>query len=215
MRSFQKSPRKWKLRFVRAKAPLKANVIVNHDLGQAEHLLPPVRADVVRRGGVITQRADFPFCIHDTAIVWRQLGFRCFAHKRLLLFGFHQTILLLVERRSKPGFRVNSEGGSPSVESGLIFHPSGPSYRFTSPQMRCSRLSERRRIVLLLQIVRRADKADGLALRPHQDRMRDRVGPCDFTPRKSALSLMPVAQKMMFFPFARSSAKKTRPRSFS
>ena len=39
--------------------------------------------------------------------------------------------------------------------------------------------------------------------------------PCDLTPRKSALSLMPVAQKMMFFPFARSSAIKTRSRSFS
>ena len=32
--------------------------------------------------------------------------------------------------------------------------------------------------------------------------------PCAFTPRRSALSLIPVAQKMMFFPLARSSAKK-------
>ncbi len=40
-------------------------------------------------------------------------------------------------------------------------------------------------------------------------------GPCALTPRRSALSLIPVAQKMMFSPFARSSAKKTRPRSSS
>ena len=30
--------------------------------------------------------------------------------------------------------------------------------------------------------------------------------PCDFTPRRSALSLIPVAQKIMFLPLARSSA---------
>src|SRR6476646_4157733 len=33
------------------------------------------------------------------------------------------------------------------------------------------------------------------------------VAPWDRTPRKSALSLMPVAQKTMFFPLARSSAE--------
>ena len=67
----------------------------------------------------------------------------------------------------------------------------------------------------VLQIVCRANKAHSLALRAHQNGMRDRLVPCERTPRKSALSLMPVAQKTMFLPLARSSAMKMRSRSFS
>src|SRR3977135_2454865 len=33
------------------------------------------------RAGVVTQGSDFPFCVDDTAIVWRQLGLGYF-HKR-------------------------------------------------------------------------------------------------------------------------------------
>ena len=79
----------------------------------------------------------------------------------------------------------------------------------------CSRLSERSRMVLVCRSWEARMKRTVLLFARIRTEWVIAFAPCDFTPRRSALSLMPVAQKMMFFPFARSSAKKTRSRSFS
>ena len=70
----------------------------------------------------------------------------------------------------------------------------------------CSRLSERSRIVLFCKLWRVRIKRTVLLLARIKIELVIAVVPFDFTPRKSALSLMPVAQKIMFSPWARSSA---------
>src|SRR5436190_18578177 len=95
-----------------------------------------------------------------------------------------------------------------------VFDLSAPDHE-QEDQILCSRLSERSRIVLDCRSCEaRMNRTVRLLARIRTEYV-VAVGPVDFTPRKSALSLMPVAQKMMFLPFARSSAKNTRPRSAS
>src|SRR5436305_10937948 len=56
------------------------NVIVDDQLGQTR-ITYRVRFPGLARTGVITQRTNLPFRVDDTAIVWRQLGFRYLSHK--------------------------------------------------------------------------------------------------------------------------------------
>ena len=80
--------------------------------------------------------------------------------------------------------------------------------------MRCSRWSERNRIVLFWRSCEARMKRTVLLFALIKMECVIAVDPWVFTPRSNALSLMPVAQKMLFFPLARSSAQKTRLKSF-
>src|SRR5207237_4562099 len=74
-------------------------------------------------------------------------------------------------------------------------------------QMRASRLVVRRRMVFCERSwLARMKRTVRLFARIKIECV-TAVAPWERTPRKSALSLIPVAQKMMFFPFARSSAE--------
>src|SRR5512133_1243515 len=74
-------------------------------------------------------------------------------------------------------------------------------------QMRASRLVVRRRMVFCERSwLARIKRTVRLFARIKIEWVMA-VAPGDRTPRKSALSLMPVAQKTMFFPVARSSAE--------
>ena len=57
------------------------DVIVDDHLGHLR-VGHGMRRAGLTRASVVTQGADFPFRVDDTAIVWRQLGFRCLSHKR-------------------------------------------------------------------------------------------------------------------------------------
>src|ERR1700720_3537975 len=74
-------------------------------------------------------------------------------------------------------------------------------------QIRASRLVVRRRMVFCERSwLARMKRTVRLSARIKIEWV-TAVAPWDRTPRKSALSLMPVAQKTMFFPLARSSAE--------
>src|SRR5436190_13598627 len=74
-------------------------------------------------------------------------------------------------------------------------------------QMRASRLVVRRRMVFWVRSwLARMKRTVRLFARIKIEWVMA-VAPWERTPRKSALSLMPVAQKTMFFPLARSSAE--------
>ncbi len=66
--------------------------------------------------------------------------------------------------------------------------------------MRCSRLSERSRMVLFCKLCSARIIRTVLLLARIRIECVIAMVPFDFTPRKSALSLIPVAQKTMFSP---------------
>ncbi len=73
--------------------------------------------------------------------------------------------------------------------------------------MPCSRLSDRSRIVFICKLCRaRMKRTVLLFARMRIECVTAVTPPRARTPGRSALSLMPVAQKIMFCPFARSSA---------
>src|SRR5437879_1288657 len=61
---------------------LETGVIINHQLGQAYDLFARLHFDFAGGGGVITERAEFPFRVDDAAVVRRQFGFRYLSHKQ-------------------------------------------------------------------------------------------------------------------------------------
>src|SRR5713101_5804662 len=61
---------------------LETGVIINHQLWQADDLFARLHFDFAGGGGVIAQRAEFPFRVDDAAVIRRQFGFRYLSHKR-------------------------------------------------------------------------------------------------------------------------------------
>src|SRR5207302_5595951 len=57
-------------------------VIVKDELGEADNFLARLDGDFAGAARMITERAQFPFHVDDTAVVRRQFGFRYLSHKR-------------------------------------------------------------------------------------------------------------------------------------
>src|SRR5436190_3696900 len=60
----------------------KSDVVENHQFRHRRIMHRRVGLPELRGAGMITQRANFPFRVDDTAILWRQLGLGYF-HKRI------------------------------------------------------------------------------------------------------------------------------------
>src|SRR5713101_796361 len=61
---------------------LETGVIINHQLRQSDDLFARFHFDFAGGGGVIAQRAEFPFRVDDAAVVRRQFGFWYLSHKQ-------------------------------------------------------------------------------------------------------------------------------------
>src|SRR4030095_12218590 len=78
---------------------LESHVVVNNDLRQPETTFRQICIPWARGRWVVSPRPNPPFRVNDRAIIRRQLGLGCFAHKRLSLSGFEQTIRRLSSAR--------------------------------------------------------------------------------------------------------------------